>query len=92
MLNYAEGYFQAPQFVQQPWLEDRVITLPLKRSLEDAVTLLKQNGYTESFTNVTLRYPLYPGVTEPSYIFTVPARNSFIFVGVNTGQVTAQGQ
>lgn len=92
MLNYAEGFFQAPQLLEQPWLEDRVIDLPLKRSLEDAVTLLKQNGYTDSFTNVTLRYPLYPGVAEPSYIFTIPARNSFVFVGVNTGQVTAQGQ
>ena len=73
-----------------PIFEDIVIDLPLARSLDNAISLMRDAGYTEPFSYVTLRQPLSQSITEPSYIFTVPDRGVFVFVGINSGEVTTE--
>jgi len=50
-------------------------------TLMRAVKRLVAAGYRNGFYDVTLRKPLFPGVTVSSYIFTV---GSGKYVGVNT--------
>lgn len=79
--NYMGQFQLPPQHIDQPWLEDRVIPLPIKVDLAKAQALAQQQ-YSGNITQITLRWPLYPGVNEPSYIFTVPSRGGWVFVGV----------
>jgi len=70
------------------WVEDMVIAWPIKLDLEEAVQLMYSSGYTGTFNNTTLRWPVGPGYDEPYYIFHTPDR--YIFVGVNSHEVTAR--
>ena len=65
---------------------DRVLPWPIKMTLVEANDLLKKAGFDGPYTGVTLRWPLYPGVTQPSYIFTT-VNSGFVFVGVFDGKV-----
>ena len=68
------------------FLEDRRIgRVPM--SLAKAIRLLRGAGYTTAFQNVTLRYPLGPGFTEPLYIFGFDPADPFVGVGVRTGSI-----
>ena len=82
------GQFEAPRHIDEPFLEDRVIPLPIHLGLEQAELLARKAGYDEQITSTTLRWPLYPGVDEPSYIFAMPSIHSFVFVGVYTHKVS----
>jgi hypothetical protein len=64
-----------------PYLEDQVIKKVPRMTLMRAVKRLVAAGYRNGFYDVTLRKPLFPGVTVSSYIFTV---GSGKYVGVNT--------
>lgn len=86
LLWYMAGKFQKVQYIDQPWLEDRVIPLPIKLDLTKAQGLAMKAGFPPPYLNITLRWPLYPGAYEPSYIFGTAAQ--FIFVGVYDGKVT----
>jgi hypothetical protein len=90
MLYYNSGSFGKPIFIDQPWLEDVVIPLPIQMGLEQATQLKNQAGYTSPASSITLRWPLYPGVNEPYYIFAVPAQSVYVFVGVYDGTVHTQ--
>ena len=63
-----------------------MIPWPIEYDIVDACSALRQAGYSQLFTTVTLRWPLYPGVEEPSYIFGLLDGN-FISVGVYTHKV-----
>lgn len=83
------GTFKPIQFIPQPWLEDVVIDWPIHMDITEAAKLLKDAGYTGEYAAVTLRQPLYPGVTEPSYIFAMTS-GKYVFVGVKDKKVTPQ--
>jgi hypothetical protein len=87
MLRYYKGSFSKPSHVCEPWLEDVIIPLPIKMDLGEAITLMQKAGYTDPFSSVTLRWPLYPGVKEPYYIFGIPAQKVWVFVGVYDSKV-----
>jgi hypothetical protein len=67
------GVWGSPAPGQGGWVGDVKISSPLKRSLSDAIALMNNAGYSLPFSEVTLRWSLLPGVTEPSYIFRLPA-------------------
>jgi hypothetical protein len=82
MLRYDKGSWGKLDHICEPWLEDVVIPLPIKMDLIEAIILMSKAGYTDPFTSVTLRWPLYPGVNEPYYIFGMPSKGVWVFVGV----------
>jgi hypothetical protein len=84
----AWGEFGPIQYIAQPWLEDVVIPWPIEMDITDADRLLKNAGYTGPYGAVTLRWPLYPGVVQPFYIFTVTT-NQHVFVGVYDNSVSS---
>jgi hypothetical protein len=75
------GEFGPIQYIPEPWLEDRVIPWPIDMEITQADDLLKQAGYTQPYSSVTLRWPLYPGMNQPFYIFQVEGVG-FVFVGI----------
>jgi hypothetical protein len=64
-----------------PWLIEMDIT--------QADNLLKQAGYSEPYSSVTLRRPLYPGMIQPFYSFQMESEG-FVFVGVYDGSVNRE--
>ena len=70
----------------EPFLEDEVISPVPQMTLARAVTLLNAAGYKAGFYNVTLRKPLYPGVTSPFYFFTL-GNLKYVAVNTTTGKV-----
>lgn len=83
------GQFSPVQHIDQPWLEDRVIPLPVLLSLNEAEALAQMAGFTGEIAAITLRWPLYPGVNEPEYIFAIPSQSIRVFVGVYSHKVTS---
>ena len=88
ILFYEDGTYGNPLYIDQPWLEDRVIDLPLTMDLDHAVKLLREH-YASAFSAVTLRYPLYPGVQHPSYIFTLIDPPIHVFIGIGDHRVSS---
>ena len=85
------GEFGPIDFIAQPWLEDVVIPWPVQMELTEADQLLKQAGYAGPYGAITLRHPLYPGSTEPCYIFSM-GMGAYVFAGVNEKKVTKEIQ
>lgn len=83
----AGGAFNAVQYRNTPWLEDLAVAWPIEMSAVEADALLKKAGYTSPYDEMTLRWPLYPGINQPYYIFTMVV-GLFVFVGVNDKTVT----
>ncbi|WP_417319232.1 hypothetical protein [Emcibacter sp.] len=88
LTNYMGNFQMPPRHYDAPWLEDVVIPLPIKLDLAAAVQLAKDAGYDGNISYITLRWPLYPGVNEPSYIFNMPSMNTRVFVGVYSKKVS----
>ncbi len=85
-IEYEHGSFQLPVLTFQPILGDRIIPLPVKMGLKEAIKRKDAAGYKSPFKYVLLRWPLTPDNDEPLYIFRESAR--YVFVGVNTGDVS----
>ncbi|HJX29609.1 MAG TPA: hypothetical protein VJ885_17030 [Thermoanaerobaculia bacterium] len=85
--NYMGQFQLPPQHISQPWLEDRVIPMPVTLDLAKAQAIAQQK-YSGNITQISLRWPLYPGVNEPNYIFTMPTQGGWVFVGVYTQRVS----
>lgn len=66
-----------------PWLEDVVIKDSLIGLTSAIDTLYKADVVKPRSNYMTLRQPLYPGITEPLYIFGDPTYN--VSVGAKTG-------
>lgn len=81
--------FFGPEYIAEPWLEDCVIDWPIEMDLEEACKLIQQAGYTQNFTAVTLRYPLYPGSERAYYIFGF-SKDLHVFVDTVTKEVTVR--
>jgi len=90
-LKWEDGDFSEPVVVPQPWLQDQVIPLPIEYDLAEAVEGLKTASLFAPFVCVTLRKPLYPGVTEASYIFGCLSVQKHYFVGVDSHEITWEG-
>lgn len=88
VLWYGRGSFGKINHICEMFCGDRVIPLPIKMDVGEAITLLQKAGYTDPFTSVVLRWPLTPGNNEPYYIFEM--QGSFTFVGVYDGKVNPQ--
>jgi hypothetical protein len=73
-----------------PWEGDVVIDWPVKMDLVESFKLLQGAGFKDPVDAVTLRQPLYPGIVEPFYIYTLHT-GQFIGVGVNDGKVERFG-
>lgn len=68
-----------------PWLEDVVIKDSLI-GLKSAIDSLYKADIVKPRSNyMTLRRPLYPGITEPQYMFGDPTY--FVSVGAKSGRV-----
>ena len=69
-----------------PWMGDMDLPWPVAMDLEEAESALRDAGFGSEYRTVTLRRPVYPGMTEPYFIFGTPTRG-FIFVGTVTRKV-----
>lgn len=69
-----------------PWMGDMDLPWPVAMDLEQAESALRDAGFGSEYRTVTLRRPVYPGMTEPYFIFGTPTRG-FIFVGTVTRKV-----
>ncbi|GFG17714.1 hypothetical protein IFM5058_08622 [Aspergillus udagawae] len=69
--------------------DNRLLPLHIGMDAQEADKLLKTTGYTAPYNQMTLRYPLYPGVDEPYYIFRLSDNgvNGSAFVGVYSKRV-----
>lgn len=68
-----------------PWLEDVMIKDTLI-GLKPAIDSLYKADVVKPRSNyMTLRQPLYPGITEPQYIFGDPTY--YVSVGATTGKI-----
>jgi|GEM_PF-760113 len=81
------GTFGPVQYIPQPWMEDQVIAWPVQMEATEADSLMKKAGYTGTYGAMTLRKPLYPGIVQPYYIFSMNS-GQYVFVGVNDKKVT----
>lgn len=81
------GEFGPITFIDQPWLEDVLIQWPIKMDITEADQLIKKAGQAGKYGVCVLRHPLYPGVEEPYYIFSM-ATGEYVFVGVDDKRVT----
>ncbi|HXP59450.1 MAG TPA: hypothetical protein VN829_03110 [Dongiaceae bacterium] len=90
-ITSADGFtFDPVQYLPGPWLEDVQIPWPVSMDVMEADILLQAAGWQGTFWNFTLRYPLYPGIVEPYYIFggvAGVAPGHYVFVGVNDKKV-----
>ena len=81
--------------INSPFMEDEVIKLPVKLTLEDAEQLLLDAGYgtgvegVADWSEVVLRRPLEPGFNFAQYIFTTS--KGFVSVDATTGKVSPVG-
>lgn len=87
IIEQFEQGFGKPRHIDSPWLGDRVIALPISLGLDEAYALCDKHGCTGTAGWATLRFILYPKITEPMYIVTMPAERRRCFVGVRTRTV-----
>lgn len=81
------GEFGPIKVVDEGIVGNRNIPWPFDMDITDAAKLLQQAGYTGPFETVTVRFPLYPGINQPFYIFDM-TDGSQVYVGIYDGSVT----
>ena len=89
LLEYANGAFGDPQHSTQGWIGSVYERLPQDMSLSTALEKVREAGYENDFSAVTLRKPLtFPQPEEALYSFSLPGQ--YVMVGVLTGEVTTE--
>jgi hypothetical protein len=84
----AEDGFGKVKGVEEPFVEDWRIKEAPRMTLAEAVSLMRDAGYTDPFANVTLRRPiLQEGKTPPLYIFGFDG-NTYVAVDTKSGAVS----
>lgn len=85
------GEWGPVDFVGSMWLECQPIPMPDDKYMEpqEAHKKMVAKGYDGPFLNMIFRKPLYPGVEEPKYIFTMTT-GLFVLVGAITGKVETE--
>jgi hypothetical protein len=86
IVRYRKGRFGRVKGVKPTFLEDNRISPLPEMALDDAVARLRDAGFADPFSTVTLRFPLGPSFSEPLYIFEFDG-GSFVGVGTKTGTV-----
>lgn len=76
----------ALSFRAAPWLGSANLPWPVAMNLEEAESALRMAGFGNEYKTVVLRQPVYPGMTEPYFIFGTPL-HGFVFVGTTTRRV-----
>lgn len=73
------------QIVESPWLEDRPLPNKITVDLPKAYDRVLQANLAFDSVDpaIVLRFPLHPGVNEPSYVFTVSAKEKRKFIAVS---------
>lgn len=73
------------QIVDSPWLEDRPLPNKMTVDLPEAYNMMLQANLVFDSVDpaIVLRFPLYPGVNEPAYVFTVSAKEERKFISVS---------
>ena len=92
MVETAVGVFGKPVLIDSPWCEDVVIPWPIGMDLPKANELKEAAGHTDPYGAVTLRNPLGPTVSNPSFIFGGNPTQPYIWVDTVTGAVTGSTQ
>jgi hypothetical protein len=86
IVRYKNGRFGHVTGKRPARLDDnRMSPLP-EMTLDDAVARLRDAGFTQPFSTVTLRFPLGPSFSEPLFIFGFE-NGSSVGVGTTTGTV-----
>ncbi|MFM7100960.1 MAG: hypothetical protein ACKO3N_07295, partial [Verrucomicrobiota bacterium] len=75
-----------PEFTALPWLGSARLPWPVALDELEAEAIFRAQAPATSFGAVTLRQPVFPGMTEPYFIFRTPG-GPFVFVGTITRQV-----
>jgi hypothetical protein len=81
--------------IDSPFMEDEVIHLPVKLTLEEAEQILLDAGYgtgvegEADWSVVVLRRPLEPGFNVAQYIFTTS--KGYVSVNATTGEIAPVG-
>lgn len=75
-----------PEFTAMPWLGSARLPWPVALDELEAEAIFREKNAATAFGAVTLRQPVYPGMTEPYFIFRNPS-GRFVFVGTVTRQV-----
>jgi hypothetical protein len=78
--------FDPVQLMGYPWVGVYTLPWPITMDVMQAAILLEQAGYTGAFTKCAMSWPIYPGLNEPYYIFTMSTGPS-IFVGITSHAV-----
>lgn len=73
------------EFRALPWMGSQVLAWPITMELEVAASRLEAAGGDIEYRSLTLRQPVYPGMTEPYWIFGTSS--GFVRVGTWTGTV-----
>jgi hypothetical protein len=76
----------SPEFRPMPWMGSARLPWPVALDELEAEAVYRAAGQGPEFGAVTLRQPIYPGMTEPYFIFRTPA-GPFVFVGTVTRKV-----
>jgi hypothetical protein len=92
VISLVDGQFDKPQRLDGGLVSKVMFSPPLKKSLDEAFAILRQGGYGDPVTRITLYQPLNfdPSTPrEPSYyVELTSAQSSVIAVGANSGQLT----
>lgn len=79
----------SPEFRPQPWMGSARLPWPVALDELEAEDFYRAAGHGPQFGAVTLRQPVYPGMTEPYFIFRTP-EGPFVFVGTVTRKVKTE--
>ncbi len=79
----------SPEFRPQPWMGSARLPWPVALDELEAEGVYRAAGHGPQFGAVTLRQPVYPGMTEPYFIFRTP-EGPFVFVGTVTRKVKTE--
>ncbi len=87
---YAKDFqFSAPQLVDDLFLEDNPVPLPLGMGIIEAAQLAGAAGYTGAIVATAVRWQVtHPATNEPQFIFTIPSQQVEVKVGIWSKKVT----
>jgi hypothetical protein len=81
--------FTQPQLVQDLFLEDDPVPVPLEMGVIEANRLAVAAGYTGAIVATSARWQVtHPATPEPQIIFTIPSQGVEVKVGMRSKKVT----
>jgi len=83
-LEYSQGEFGKIERAARPWIKTQIKELPRNMSLEQAISYLRNAGFTEPFSSITLRAP-FPNEKGALYIFQMEEKA--VYMDALSGEV-----